>query len=475
MPLLTQSQMFWISYKDLLRKYQHFDRTRIFGPEWNITQQWTSLNVPYSADYHSTKFAMTVTEKSPIVIVLSQLDTRYFNGLEGEYTFTLQFRLELDDGKTDEEDYIVRSHGNYAMERSVSTDIELEKGRYSVLMKITAVRNSGTSTPEEVVRACAQNRREKLVQMGLSYDLAHAKGRMVESEKEKMEREEREKRTKMKERKKLRDQIEKAKRKEWEYEKKMAARRKREALKQERIQARRMALIGGERGRPQSVTGNNGSLSDEYEHEEPLENGHNTIDNAEAAASEEPAAGIPSPPADLVQPLADVVKAADEQTSPTNNKDPIPEIHINGVEAVKDISPLNEIKPLDHHDHIHAPDDLAADDYESDVDSFRSFEFDSEIDMPPFESDNEAHHVSKQPPPQPQSPDDNDDEFANDPWNAVCVVGLRVYSKDPALCLEVIRPKNDDDTEAPLDRDDPAKGASNVDAQANGTRTPVYT
>ena len=67
------AQFFWISYKDLLRKYQHFDRTRLFGAEWTITQQWTTLNVPWSADYHSTKFMMDVTKTGPVVIVLSQV------------------------------------------------------------------------------------------------------------------------------------------------------------------------------------------------------------------------------------------------------------------------------------------------------------------------------------------------------------------------------------------------------------------
>jgi hypothetical protein len=42
--------VFWISYGDLLRHYQHFDRTRLFGPEWTVSQQWTSVNVPWSVD-----------------------------------------------------------------------------------------------------------------------------------------------------------------------------------------------------------------------------------------------------------------------------------------------------------------------------------------------------------------------------------------------------------------------------------------
>ena len=67
--------MFWISYKDLLRKYQSFDRTRLFGADWNITQQWTTVNVPWTADYNDTKFSITLTKKGPVVIVLSQVGT----------------------------------------------------------------------------------------------------------------------------------------------------------------------------------------------------------------------------------------------------------------------------------------------------------------------------------------------------------------------------------------------------------------
>jgi hypothetical protein len=69
---------FWISYEDLLKKYQHLDRTRLFGPEWTVTQQWTTLNVPWSADYHSTRFRMDVTTAGPVVIVLSQVTLHPF-------------------------------------------------------------------------------------------------------------------------------------------------------------------------------------------------------------------------------------------------------------------------------------------------------------------------------------------------------------------------------------------------------------
>ncbi len=114
--------IFWISYEDMLKKYQHFDRTRIFNESWHVTQKWTSLHVPWMVDYHSTKFRLTLKEKTQVVIVLSQLDPTYFKGLEGSYEFELLFRIEHEEDQ--DNDYIVRSHANYVMRRSVSTDIE---------------------------------------------------------------------------------------------------------------------------------------------------------------------------------------------------------------------------------------------------------------------------------------------------------------------------------------------------------------
>ncbi|KAF2398664.1 cysteine proteinase, partial [Trichodelitschia bisporula] len=187
--------VFWISYKDLLRNYQHFDRTRLFGPEWTITQQWTNLYVPWSSDYLDTKFRVTLSKAGPVVIVLSQLDDRFFRGLEGQYEFHLQFRLHKDD----EEEYIVRSNQSYYMKRSVSTELDLEPGNYTVLLKITAKRYPELPTVEEAVAATCHFRREKLLSIGLSYDLAHAKGAFRESAAEKAALERAERRRKRRE------------------------------------------------------------------------------------------------------------------------------------------------------------------------------------------------------------------------------------------------------------------------------------
>ncbi|KKY27842.1 putative calpain-like protein [Phaeomoniella chlamydospora] len=232
--------VFWMTYQDLLKKYQHFDRTRLFDETWTISQLWTTIDVPWStADYHNTKFSLTLKKKSEVVIVLSQLDTRYWKDLQGQYEFTLSFRLQRDGD--DDDDYIVRSHGNIALKRSVSTDIELDPGTYSVLMKVTAWRDEDADTPEDVIREWACDRPAKLMALGLSYDLAHAKGRIVETEEEKQERKHLKEQEKAKARAKLREKSLKVRQKEYEREKKRAARTKRAQAKEDRARHRRGA------------------------------------------------------------------------------------------------------------------------------------------------------------------------------------------------------------------------------------------
>ncbi|KAL1966929.1 hypothetical protein VTN77DRAFT_3673 [Rasamsonia byssochlamydoides] len=390
--------VFWISYEDLLKKYQHFDRTRLFGPEWTITQQWTSLNVPWSADYHSTRFVIELTKTSPVVIVLSQLDTRYFRGLEGEYNFTLQFRLE----KEGEEDYIVRSRNNYMMNRSVNTDITLDAGRYSVLVKVTAYRRKHAVPVEEVIRQNASTRREKLVQIGLSYDLAHTKGLVLETDQEKKEREEREERHRFAERLKLREQTIKRLQREWIREKKMAARRQRQA---EREAIRQVAVMEN-----LSHTGHEDHVDSldeaKISYDAGYENGDVTHTNGN---------GLPS------------TKKHRQSSRP-----PRPSLNTSFARNGR-------------HD-------------EQEQELLQDFEFDSDLDMPPEDTTPpEPKNINQQLPGSPPYPDTN--EVIDDPWNAVCVVGLKVFSKDPQLRLQVVRPQSEEG-EAPLDRDDPAVSAT---------------
>lgn len=168
---------FWISYDDLLRKYQHFDRTRLFcDHDWRSCQRWIGVEVPWKPQYNE-KFHIKMSKESPLVLVLSQLDTRYFRGLQGQYNFRLQFRLH-EEGKPGAEEYIVRSHGNYLMDRSVSVELpSVGPGNYVVFISIIGERDTRVLSTEDVIKREAKGREEneKLAQVGQAYNLAHSK------------------------------------------------------------------------------------------------------------------------------------------------------------------------------------------------------------------------------------------------------------------------------------------------------------
>jgi hypothetical protein len=169
--------IFWISYADFLRRYVQIWRTRVFTDDWNITQHWTTIQVPWAGDYNDSSFQFDLPTAATTVIVLSQLDTRYFMGLTGQYTFQLAFRLH----KAGEKEHIIRGYSSG--DRSATTEVDLEAGTYEVLLQISGQRDSTQPKVEDVVTQNWLARREKLMAIGLSYDLANAKGQGREPEK----------------------------------------------------------------------------------------------------------------------------------------------------------------------------------------------------------------------------------------------------------------------------------------------------
>jgi hypothetical protein len=72
--------IFWISFDDMLSNFDTLDRTRLFGSDWTVVQKWTSVSVSWVTGYLKTKFRVHITEAGPVIIVMSQLDSRYYRG-----------------------------------------------------------------------------------------------------------------------------------------------------------------------------------------------------------------------------------------------------------------------------------------------------------------------------------------------------------------------------------------------------------
>jgi hypothetical protein len=168
--------IFWIPYDDFLRRFNGIWRTRLFTPDWNVTQHWTTIQVPWSSEYIDTKFEFVQPKATCAVIVLSQLDTRYFRGLEGQYKFQLAFRLH----RYGAQGPIVQGYSSGDL--SATTEVDLEAGTYDVLLQISGQRDSTQLKVEDVVKQNWLKRCSKLMRIGLSHDLANAKGQSSEPE-----------------------------------------------------------------------------------------------------------------------------------------------------------------------------------------------------------------------------------------------------------------------------------------------------
>jgi hypothetical protein len=103
-------------------------------------------------------------------------------GLEGQYNFFLSFLVRDKNAPLGEHLVRARASMNYPS-RSVSAEIELEPGQYEVLPKIAATKNADANVVEAVVKRAAIANPQKLRQIGLNYDIAHAKGGFMKEEK----------------------------------------------------------------------------------------------------------------------------------------------------------------------------------------------------------------------------------------------------------------------------------------------------
>lgn len=206
--------IFWMSYNDMLDNFKWMHRTRLFDERWTVAQQWTSVSTSWLTGYLKKKFIIEVKEEGMVVIVLSQvclfvwcfvttdksqLDDRYFTDLKGQYQFVLNFLLQSPGEKTPICSVRPVHHWD---RRSVNCEVELEPGTYEVVPKIVAERCTYLPTVQKMVKRAADNNPQKLRQIGLQYDLAHAKGGIVDEDEALRKKKETEKRKKLKGKKK---------------------------------------------------------------------------------------------------------------------------------------------------------------------------------------------------------------------------------------------------------------------------------
>lgn len=364
------------------------------------------------------------------------------------------------------------------MKRSVSTELDLEAGNYSVLLKITAKRSEDERTPEQVIHETCRTRREKLLSIGLSYDLAHAKGHFKELESEKKAQEKRERyETKKANYKKAKEAQLKQKRKDKLRGRRREAKKLDKATKKLQEKAERITTENGtstpnlddcrldqdpSRAQPNGlgISVNNDDAPDTTAPAvTPFHRRINSLDHANPRPSTPPTTNgrtaSPKP-----GPLRRDTLSQPVPPSRRDTLSPVPQVtlHRASGSSTTKLSDVSDDEPS----------------------------WDSEIDGPSSEAESDAGgrgnggSRGRRRGARPgmgeealdgrawKEEDEEDDEFERGPWNAVCVVGLRVYSKDTEVKIEVVKPREDGTRgrrgmgmgEKGLDVDDSAKDAT---------------
>ncbi|KAJ7510949.1 cysteine proteinase [Mycena galericulata] len=141
---------FIMEYKDFLSCFEQVDRTRLFDSTW--TMRYQVLRVPSRPfpgsgfGYGDLCFSFSISKTAFTILVLSQLDARYFKGIAAPCYWNFDFILYRRGRK---EPVDVSSHSRFTS-RSVSLEFQtLEAGEYIVHCRLDKVPFS------EKVRECS--------------------------------------------------------------------------------------------------------------------------------------------------------------------------------------------------------------------------------------------------------------------------------------------------------------------------------
>ena len=374
------------------------------------------------------------------------------------------------------------------------------------MVKIAATRSMITTTIQDTVKISCEDRREKLLAVGLSYDLAHAKGRLTESEKDRQEQLGRERRDKRKQ----------AAKKSFETQRGWNMKAK---LRKARLQAIKESKKGGQEdqnGKDKvdimiKIGENTFKSSDQVAHENGIfehavtgkklkvtveaidEKGSNEVQqrdhSPEKGANEEQKSRLPEPnpepqqdrqgnPASKLSTASEKAEPGQESTDSATATTPIPtpesstggDLQAGEKTELKTSSDADKLADKLASSKLSSPPPPPKPTFDDISDGGLSWS--SDIDAPPdTDSDIDTEfEVSEEETPKCEKCktkimdplDEKIEELKKNPWNAVCVIGLRVYSKGAQAKVEVTR-KGDNDQSSKnemLDMDDQAADAT---------------
>ncbi|KAJ3828949.1 hypothetical protein F5880DRAFT_1502696 [Lentinula raphanica] len=122
---------FVMEYKDLLENWKTIDRTLLFDSSWIMSFQWlhvTTKPFPTAWSFGEVSFTFSLPKASPAMIVLSELDTRFFEEISSRWNWTFDFVVF----RKGEKEYLAHSAPSRLWSRSVNLELNLDAGEYVV-------------------------------------------------------------------------------------------------------------------------------------------------------------------------------------------------------------------------------------------------------------------------------------------------------------------------------------------------------
>ncbi|KAH7333018.1 cysteine proteinase [Rhizoctonia solani] len=129
---------FLMEYKDFLNTWTMIERSRLFDSGWKMSSMWLevkSRSFPCAWNFGDVSFTFNVKEDTPAIIVLSQLDDRYFSEISGYSQWTMEF-VVYRKGDPASDPYANSAHTIF-WRRSVNVELgNLEAGDYVVHVRL---------------------------------------------------------------------------------------------------------------------------------------------------------------------------------------------------------------------------------------------------------------------------------------------------------------------------------------------------
>ncbi|KAJ6472033.1 hypothetical protein C8R45DRAFT_1013813 [Mycena sanguinolenta] len=126
---------FVMEYSDFLDCWDQIDRTLLFDSNWITSSHWLRVSaraLPSAWTYGDVCFTITIPKPSFTIIVLSQLDSRYFKDISGRSYWTFDFLLF----KRGQSEPVATSSQPRFYSRSVNLELDLEAGDYVVHVRL---------------------------------------------------------------------------------------------------------------------------------------------------------------------------------------------------------------------------------------------------------------------------------------------------------------------------------------------------